>query len=216
MSCCDHCKETGELFDHTKAKSELRSYRKKGPPTKSTRLLIDALKTLALRDKTLLDIGGGVGMIPFELLDAGVSEATLVEASPAYLETAEKEARRREYGGQMSFKYGDFVERASELPNADLVTLDRVFCCYPHLQRLVEASTAKASRWYGVVYPKEAWYNQVIGGVADVYCWARGMDFRLYIHSGVDDAIREKGFVPFYRINTVLWRVALYEREEAM
>ena len=47
---------------------ELRQYRRNGPPNKCSCLLIDGLKTLDLKDKTLLDVGGGVGMIPFELL----------------------------------------------------------------------------------------------------------------------------------------------------
>lgn len=213
MSCCAHCEDAGELFNPSKAKKELRQYRRDGPPNKSTRLLIGALKTLDLQDKTLLDVGGGVGMIPFELLEAGISESTTVEASPAYLTVAEDEARRRGFEERTAYEYGDFVDLAPTLPEADLVTLDRVFCCYPHLERLVEASTAKATRWYGITYPKERWYNQVIGGLTGVYCWARDMDFRMYIHTGVEETIRANGFEPFYQDDTILWRVALYERQ---
>lgn len=214
MSCCTHCQETGDLFDRQKARTELRKYRKDGPPNKSTRLLIDGLKTLDLQDKNLLDVGGGVGMIQHELLDEGLSASTMVEASPAYLEVAENEARRRGREEQTTFRFGDFVDLAPDLPEADLVTLDRVICCYPHLKELVQASTAKAGRWYAVAYPKETWYNRVLGGIADVYCWARGMDFRLYMHTGVDEAIRAEGFVPFYEVSTIVWRVALYERTD--
>ncbi|MFB6230461.1 MAG: class I SAM-dependent methyltransferase [Salinibacter sp.] len=214
MSCCAHCEDAGDLFNREKAQNELRKYRTSGPPNKSTRLLIDALKTLDLQGRTLLDIGGGVGMIPLELLGAGVSASTLVEASPAYLDVAEQEARRRGFENRTAYEYGDFVERAPDLPEADIVTLDRVFCCYPHLEELVEASTSKTARWYGVTYPKERWYNQVIGGLAGVYCWVRDMDFRMYIHTGVEEVIRANGFVPFYQVNTILWRVELYERED--
>ncbi|MFB6273529.1 MAG: class I SAM-dependent methyltransferase [Salinibacter sp.] len=214
MPCCDHCEETGELFDRTKAKTELRKYRKSEPPNKSTRLLINALKTLDLQDKTLLDVGGGVGMIPHELLDAGVAQSTLVEASSAYLEVAENESQRRGHADRTAFKHGDFVELAPNLPDADLVTLDRVICCYPHLDRLVQASTDKATRWYGVTYPKEAWYNKMLKGLTDIYCWIRDMDFRMYIHSKVEETIRSAGFTPFYQVNTILWRVSLYERDE--
>ena len=86
------------------------------PPNKCSRLLIDGLKTLDLKDKTLLDVGGGVGMIPFELLEAGVTNATLVEGSSPYLEVAEKEACRRGLRDQLSFEYGDFVDRAPSSP----------------------------------------------------------------------------------------------------
>lgn len=213
MACCDHCRDGEHFFDDEKARTELRKYRTSGPPNKSTRLLINALKTLDLEGKRLLDVGGGVGMIQHELFDEGIAQSTLVEASTPYLKVAEDEAQRRGHEGRTAFQYGDFVELAPDLSSADIVTLDRVICCYPHMKKLVQASTEKTERWYGVVYPKEAWYNQLIGRMADVYCWARDTDFRLYIHTGVDEAIRAEGFVPFYQENTILWRVALYERQ---
>lgn len=215
MTCCNHCQETGELFDRKRAEKQLREYRKDGPPQKSTRLLIDALKSLDIQEKTLLDVGGGVGMIQHELLPEGVTHSTLVEASPAYLETAQHETRRRGYADRTSFQYGDFVELAPDLSAADIVTLDRVFCCYPHLERLVEASAGKAMRWYGVVYPHDRWYTRTFGVVGNIYFRVRGMDFRLHIHAGVDEAIRAQGFTPFYEVETILWKVALYEREDA-
>ncbi len=215
MSCCSHCEDAGTLFDRKTAREELRKYRRDGPPSKSSELLINALKTLDLEGGRLLDVGGGIGMIPFELLSDGLSTATMVEASAAYLEVAENEARRRGYGDRTTFEYGDFVDLAPDLPEADLVTLDRVFCCYPHLHELVKASASKAGRWYGVTYPKERWYNKVIEKMAGVYCWVRDMDFRMHVHHGVEDAIREQGFTPFYQVETIVWRVALYERNDA-
>jgi magnesium-protoporphyrin O-methyltransferase len=216
MSCCSHCQESGDLFDEEKARGELRSYRENGTPESPTSLLVGGLKTLDLEDRTLPDVGGGIGMIPCELLPAGVSESHLVEASAPYLEVAEKEARRRGYADRTEFEYGDFVDLAPDLPEADLVTLDRVFCCYPHMERLVEASTAKAGRWYGVSYPKERWYNKIISGLAAAYCWAREMYFRIYIHSGIQETIEAQGFERFYQTGTVIWQVELYEREGAL
>lgn len=213
MDCCSHCEETGDLFDQKKARTELRQYRKDGPPNKSTRLLIDGLKSLDLESKTLLDVGGGVGMIQHELLDEGLSSSTMVEASPPYLDVAKNEARRRGHTDRSDFQYGNFVELAPELPEADLVTLDRVICCYPHMKELVEASTAKATQWYGVTYPKTSWYLRWAKPVSDLYCWMKDMDFRIYLHEGVDEAIRAEGFTPFYQVETIIWNVALYERE---
>ena len=60
MTCGKHCQESADLFDRKRAEKELRKYRKGGPPNKSTRLLIDAFKSLEIDGKTLLDIGGGV------------------------------------------------------------------------------------------------------------------------------------------------------------
>lgn len=214
MSCCTHCQESGDLFDDSKARTELQQYRRDGPPNESTRLLIDGLRTLDLEEKTLLDIGGGVGMIQHELLDEGLSASTMVEASRPYLAVAEKEARRRGNEDRASFRYGDFVDLAPELPAADLVTLDRVLCCYPHMKELVRASTEKASRWYGVVYPKRTWYLRWLKPLADLYFWMKDMDFRIYLHDGIERAVRDAGFRPFYQIETLVWKVELYERDD--
>ncbi len=216
MTCCRHCQEAGEFFNDEKARTELRQYRKDGPPNKSTRLLIDGLRTLDLSSATLLDVGGGVGMIQHELMAEGVSEATLVEASPAYLEVAENETRRRGRADRATFQHGDFVDLAPELPEADLVTLDRVICCYPHMNELVQASTAKATRWYGVTYPRTRWFLRWAKPVTDLYCWWKDMDFRIYLHEGVDRAIQSAGFRRFYHVKTFLWHVALYERPETV
>ncbi len=215
MECCAHCRESGEFFDRETAEKELRQYRRDGLAKKSARLLVDGLATLDLDDRSLLDVGGGIGAIPFELFEAGVSTATLAEASPGYLEVAEQEAHRRGVAEQMDFRYGDFVEMAPEMPEFDVVTLDRVICCYPHLEKLVEASTSRARRWYGVVYPKPTWFAKTLEGIADLYCRIKGSEFRIYIHDEVDETIRAQGFSPFYEVSTIIWRVALYERDAA-
>jgi 2-polyprenyl-3-methyl-5-hydroxy-6-metoxy-1,4-benzoquinol methylase len=43
----------------------------------------------------VLDIGGGLGILSLELLDAGFSRAVVVDASSAYLAAASEEATRR-------------------------------------------------------------------------------------------------------------------------
>lgn len=214
MECSTHCAEADEFFDEQTAREELRDYRRDGFSKKSGRLLVEGLESLDLEGKSLLDVGGGIGAIPFELFDEGIARSTLVEASAPYLEVAENEARRRGLDDRMEFGHGDFVEMAPDLPVHDVVTLDRVICCYPVLDELVVSSADRASRWYGVVYPKPNAFSKLIGTIADVYCWARGSDFGLYVHDDVDDTIRAQGFAPFYDVSTFLWRVTLYEREE--
>ncbi len=90
MSCC-HCQGGEAVFDAKVARKELRHYRRRGP-RKTTRLLLDALKAAGVAEQTLLDIGGGIGVIQHELLRAGVTEASGVEASTAYLAAAREEA----------------------------------------------------------------------------------------------------------------------------
>ena len=112
------------------------------------------------RGATLLDIGGGVGVAQLDLLSAGLRSATDVDASSAYLDVAREEAQRRGYSERVSYRHGDLVALAPEIEPADIVTLDRVICCYHDMPALVRASAAKARRLYGLVYPHDAWWTR--------------------------------------------------------
>lgn len=75
------------------AQDDLANYRRR-KPVKTTPMLIRALLDVGVRDQTLLDIGGGVGAVQLELLRAGASHATSVDASAAYIAVAKEEASR--------------------------------------------------------------------------------------------------------------------------
>jgi len=76
--------------------------------------------------------------------------------------------------------HGDFVETADDLPHADVVTLDRVIRCYPHLERLLAASLGRTARILGLVYPRERWGTRV---AANLWFRVLGSTFRTYLHS---------------------------------
>ena len=137
MTCCDHCTDADSFFSRRAARKELKSYQRHGPDG-ITRELLDLVREQQPHG-TLLDIGGGVGALQHELLEAGMSNATHVDASRAYLHASRVEAARRGHDGRVEYTYGDFVDLAPSLSSADLVTLDRVVCCYPHMPALVRA-----------------------------------------------------------------------------
>ena len=89
MVCCQQC-GFDDFFDEKTAAKELKRYRTKGP-IKSTRLLIDLLIAEGVRDASLLDVGGGIGAIQHELLDAGAASSVDVDGSEAYLAAASAE-----------------------------------------------------------------------------------------------------------------------------
>jgi hypothetical protein len=80
MSCCGDFRNAADLqFTSDKAAKELRAYRK-GHVGPTTRLLRDGVVDLGLSDGTLLDIGGGVGALTFELLERGMATAVVADA----------------------------------------------------------------------------------------------------------------------------------------
>jgi magnesium-protoporphyrin O-methyltransferase len=144
----------GSFYDEKRAVSELAKYRERGP-IPSTQALIDALKAEGLEGATLLDIGGGIGAIQHELLDAGVTHATSVDASTSYLEAARAESKRRGHDGRVTYLHGDFVDLADSVSPAEIVTLDRVINVYPGWERLATHAAGHAQRLLGLVYPRE-------------------------------------------------------------
>jgi 2-polyprenyl-3-methyl-5-hydroxy-6-metoxy-1,4-benzoquinol methylase len=213
VNCCRHCEDAGGLFNARAARRDLRRYCSRGPSS-TTRLLVDALLAQRSHDQTLLDIGSGVGTIPHELLQAGFSHAVQVDASAAYLAVSEQEADRKGLRDRITFYYGDFVELASDLAPADVVTLDRVVCCYPDAERLVASSAAKAQHLYGLVFPRERIITRVGISLANVWFRLRGSAFRSYLHSTeqVESILHRCGFRRTYLAHSLLWQVVTYSR----
>lgn len=214
MNCCHQCEGIEQLFGERTARRDLRRYRRKGPIA-STRLLIEALREAGVEGATLLDVGGGIGAIQHELLDGGLGTATHVDASFHYLQASREEAARRGRADRVAYLHGDFVELAPRVPEADIVTLDRVICCYPDMQRLVAASASRARRLYGVVFPRDHAGVRLGVPVANLINRLWRIPFRLFLHppEAVDAAIRRQGLKRRAHRRTPFWNVAVYARE---
>jgi magnesium-protoporphyrin O-methyltransferase len=212
---CSQCDAIEQQFDDREARRQVRRLRRRGP-ARTTRLLIDAIRHALggrqQQDLLLLDIGAGIGAIHHELLDGTVARAIHVDASTAHIAAARSEADRRGHGSQVEFTLGDFATLADTIPDADVVTLDRVICCYPDVDLLVSRSAAKARRVYGAVFPRRVpWMRAAIWSV-NLFQRARGSAFRVFMHdpARIDTLLRAVGLYPVSRRPTLGWEVVVY------
>lgn len=213
MSCCAQCLGIEEQFNAKRARRELRRYQKKGP-TQTTQILLDALEREGGAGGTLLDVGGGIGAIQHELAKAGAARLENVDASTGYLAVAREEAARRGYAERARYHHGDFVTLAPKINPADVVTLDRVLCCYPDCEALVAASAARAVRLYGLVYPRKTWLTRAGFRVINFMMRLTRSSFRGYLHApeAVDAQVQALGFERRFIDETLFWLVAVYAR----
>ena len=213
MSCCAYCQATDKEFGPARARRDLRRYHKKGPD-KTTRMLLSAIRERGLSSGTLLDVGAGVGVLHHELLGHQVETATHVEVSSAYLTEARAETTRRGNDDRVSFVQGDFVDVAPQVADADVVTLDRVICCYPDYLSLLRAAGGKARHLCALSYPRDRWTVRLAIAVMNLFGRLRGSAFRVFVHpnAAVDAAMRDLGFRPCSSETTVVWQASLYER----
>src|SRR5437899_12548363 len=92
MTCCS-ASACESQFDRKRAARELKDYRAHGPqPT--GRAMIHLLRRAGVDGSTLLDIGGGIGAIQYDLLECGAREVTAVDASSASQRAARAEPAR--------------------------------------------------------------------------------------------------------------------------
>lgn len=208
---CEHCLCAQREFNDVNAARESSSYLSHGP-RKTTEILLDALRRQNLRDTSLLDIGGGIGAIAFELLQSGVRKATVVEASRASLEAAEALAERLAVADRFECHYGDFLDVYQGIEHADIVTLDRVVCCYPDGPGLIRQSAKHARRWYGLVAPRNTWYVRIGMWVINMVLRLRGSAFRTYLHEPrvIDRILQGEGFTLRTDETTTVWWLGLY------
>jgi len=214
---CGQCQGIESEFDTRLAQRELRRYRRRGP-TRSTKLLLEALEPALTPDSTLLDIGGGVGAIHHEMLDAGAVSAVHVDASPAYIAAASEEATRRHHLESVEFIQGDFVTLAPGIAPVEIVTLDRVICCYPDMPTLVGAAADKAQRLLGAVFPPDVWWMRIAVRCVNYVMRLRESEFRVFAHptDAIEAVLKEHGLDRATQRRTLLWEVRTYTRSRTV
>lgn len=197
--------------------NNLKLYRA-GTPPPTTDLLVKALSGYNLSDRVLLDIGGGIGVIQLELLRKGIKSATSVEASTAYLKAAQDEAAREGVTDRITTIHGNFVALADQVPDADIVTLDRVICCFDEVEQLVSLSASKARWLYGVSYPVDSLFNKIEIVIENFFYKLHRNSFRAFIHPTrlVNEIINRTGLKQVYYATAFhfpnMWQIVLYER----
>ena len=213
-ACCSpfEC-AADQQFNEKKATGELKRYHTRGPrPT--TRLLQESIEQTGALNGTLLDIGSGIGSLTFRLLESGATHAVAVDASSAYNVVARQEAARLGRADAVRFVHADFVVVAPHLPAATVVTLDRVVCCYPSYEALLNPALRHAEKCFALSYPRDVWYVRLGVLLENAQRRLTKNPFRTYVHPAVrmETVIRSAGFKLCTRRETWMWSIDVYTR----
>jgi predicted methyltransferase len=163
---------------------------------------------------TVLDIGGGVGVVGYELLDAGAASVTNVEASAAYLAASREESARRGLVGRVTLQLGDFTELVGSIPPADIVTLDRVLNVYPDWEQLGSMAAERARRVLGIIVPRDTPMVRLVVAVIDVVLRLRRQPIRARVIQieAIDRMARRAGLARTFSQAVGAWQVLAYRR----
>lgn len=210
-SCCQLAYR--HTFDTKRARQEMDEYLKSGPK-KSTNYILDPLREHSQSTNSLMDIGSGVGAIIWELLDKGVDRAVYLEISPGYSHVFKEQMKTRSYQNQIQVEMGDFTELHKGLPKVDIVTLDKVICCYGDYKPLVELSLQKCKRLYAYTIPRNVWWVKAVHGVETIIKSFQKNHLHTLIHStsDIEQKVISAGFKKIYQKFNREWLTVLYER----
>lgn len=216
MVCCTRYCAAEAQFDRRVAERDLRRYRQRGADV-ITKLMLRELRRWPLEGGDLLDVGGGIGVISMELASSGVATATVVDASPAYLDVARNEVGSRYGSRSTQFLLGDFARIAATLKDADVVALDRVVCCYPDAEALLRGAAARARRLLAFTYPRDRWYTRTATALENFWRRLRGKSFRTFVHrpQRMSAVLEAAGLVRAARHETRIWAMELFHRRGA-
>jgi 2-polyprenyl-3-methyl-5-hydroxy-6-metoxy-1,4-benzoquinol methylase len=217
MTSC-HCQAVDQQFDRRVAQRDLRRFLRRGPEPTTRHILAGLAVVPFPPEPTLLDVGGGIGVLHHMLLDRGFARAVHVDISEGYLATAAAEAQRRGHAGRVAFRQGDFASMAVTLPRADVVTLDRVVCCDPDFARLLAAAADRARCAVAFSYPRPRWLVRAFVATTNAARRLVGRAFRGYLHppAAMAAVLEQSGFRRGSMGGTWVWMVELFLRKEAL
>ena len=169
------------MFKPRLARRSLEQYRKKGQGELERRM-VEAASEGGLAGARVLEIGGGIGTIQSELLEAGAERGEVVELVQAWEPYARELAREKGLDGRTSFRVADVLDDPASVEQADVVVMNRVVCCSPDGVQLAGVAARLATRALVLSFPRDVFW--VRGGVRLVNAGLRlmGRSFRVFAH----------------------------------
>jgi magnesium-protoporphyrin O-methyltransferase len=161
----------------------------------------------------VLDVGGGIGAIELELLEAGAARATSIELSGGYEDAAGELIAERGLEDRVERRVGDFA--TTDVEPHDIVVLHRVVCCYPDADALVGAAAGHTKRTLLLTYPQERMWMRA--GLRLINVWLRlsRCGFRTYVHpvTKIVAAAEARGLrLERRERHGLLWETAVFAR----
>lgn len=210
----DCCNPSGyeQLFSPKEARRSLRRYDKNGL-NKMAKATVGYLTSRGVEGHRVLEVGGGIGAVHVELLKAGAVSAINVELSSGYQDAAAQLLRSEGLEGRVEQRIGDFTEMAEGM-QADDVIMNRVICCYPHMERLMNAALSASRQFVVVTFPRDRLVFRISVVLESLYRRIRGVEFRPYLHSppAILEAARRAGFEVAFDDRDAMWHGVVFER----
>ena len=201
------------MFSPRVARRSLERYRSKGLDEIERRIVASA-KEGGIQGAHVLEIGGGIGAIQAELLEAGAATGEIVELVAAYEPYARALASHKGFACRVTFRVADLVEDPEAVEPADVVVLNRVVCCSPDGVELSGVAAGLARRSILLSYPRDVPWVRLGIGLINLGQWLFRRSFRAFVHppAKLRAAIEEQGLRATDLGHTAFWEYTTLQR----
>jgi SAM-dependent methyltransferase len=209
--CCDPSGYRG-MFNERTARRSARAFERSGLDATAAPM-VAALRGRGLEGASVLEIGAGSGTALVAMLDAGASAAVGIDLSPAYEKAAWDLVARRGHRDEVAWHTGDAVGMQDEIGEVDVVFGNRVVCCYPAMEEMVDMVTDKARALVALSYPRDRWVARVATRLINLVMWMRRNSFRTFVHDpeAIAARVEAAGFRPTASGTTTQWQWMVWE-----
>jgi 2-polyprenyl-3-methyl-5-hydroxy-6-metoxy-1,4-benzoquinol methylase len=213
MPGCCPSRDYHRIFNQRFARRLANRYSKRGLD-QTARKMVEFLQQVGIEGASVLEIGGGVGELQIELLQAGAARAENLELSPAYEQEARTLATQAGVQGRLDWRLHDLAEDPGAVEPADLVVLHRVVCCYPDYERLLGAAADHARRALVFSYPPRNLLSRAFYRVFNLVMRLTHSSFQGFAHPprAMLAVLEDHGLRRTYERRSRIWQVAGLER----
>ncbi|GJL82191.1 MAG: hypothetical protein DHS20C01_18250 [marine bacterium B5-7] len=207
-ACCPHSISTGRLFSRLARRYRRRFERRGLEP--SQRQLFDALERIGFTNSDVLEVGCGVGQFHQLMLEHGARRATGIDLAPKMIVEAKGWALERGLADRSHYETGDFVQM--NLPRFDITILDKVICCYPDIDVLIDRTVRSTRNVIGLTLPRYRHLTRFAAAASAPFFKLFCSDFRSYVHDPqlIDKWLVERGFRCCDEARTPIWLTRIY------
>jgi hypothetical protein len=170
-----------EFFKPRIARRSLAQYREKGHGELEQRMVAAASEG-GLQGTRVVEIGGGIGTIQSELLEAGAERGEVVELVRAWEPYALELARGKGLEERTSFLVADVLDEPESVEAADIVVMNRVVCCSPDGVQLAGVAARLARRTLVFSFPRDVVWVRAGLRLLNVGLRLFGRSFRVFAH----------------------------------
>jgi magnesium-protoporphyrin O-methyltransferase len=215
-NCCspENINDLQNHFDRDGAREDAEDYMENGLHKRGEKL-IAYLDTETPGFSSALDIGCGAGALHHELLQRGLVRSVVgVDASAIYLKNAGGNADKLDLSDKVKYIQSDFALNPDVAKAADVVVMDRVLCCYPELDSLLEPAASRAKHYLLLSYPLDSILERFFFFMSRIRHIVTRSKFRLYYHDPkrINKLVENAGFRSVHEDSSGEWQLSVYQR----